>query len=77
MNKIWTTLLKPRAWVAKLLLVIFIVAFFSLGFLTGLLGINIGGIPGADNGGAFFIFCGILICIVALQVFLFKRMKWF
>jgi small-conductance mechanosensitive channel len=33
MNKIWTTLLKPRAWVAKLLLVIFVVAFFSLGFL--------------------------------------------
>lgn len=51
--------------------------FLPLGFLTGLLGINIGGIPGADNGGAFFIFCGILICIVALQVFLFKRMKWF
>ncbi len=33
MNKIWATLLKPRAWVAKLLLVIFVVAFFSLGFL--------------------------------------------
>lgn len=51
--------------------------FLPLGFLTGLLGINIGGIPGADNGDAFFTFCGILVGIVALQVFLFKKMKWF
>ena len=51
--------------------------FLPLGFLTGLLGINIGGIPGADNGEAFFIFCGILIAIVALQVLVFKKLKWF
>lgn len=51
--------------------------FLPLGFLTGLLGINIGGIPGADNGDAFWIFCGMLIVLIAIQVFIFKKLKWF
>lgn len=51
--------------------------FLPLGFLTGLLGINVGGIPGADNGGAFWLFCGILAAVVAVQVFIFKKLKWF
>lgn len=51
--------------------------FLPLGFLTGLLGINVGGIPGAENSIAFWLFCGILITVVALQVFTFKRLKWF
>ncbi|WP_206484330.1 zinc transporter ZntB [Thalassotalea sp. G2M2-11] len=51
--------------------------FLPLGFLTGLLGINVGGIPGAENPYAFAIFIGILIIVVALQVWLFKTKKWF
>ncbi len=51
--------------------------FLPLGFLTGLLGINIGGIPGADNPHAFYIFDVILIGIVAAQVIIFKKLKWF
>lgn len=51
--------------------------FLPLGFLTGLLGINVGGIPGADNGNAFFIFCGMLATLVALQILIFKKLKWF
>lgn len=51
--------------------------FLPLGFLTGLLGINVGGIPGADNDSSFLIFCGILTLIVILQIVLFKKMKWF
>lgn len=51
--------------------------FLPLGFLTGLLGINVGGIPGADNGHAFFIFCALLSGLVALQITLFKKLKWF
>ena len=51
--------------------------FLPLGFLTGLLGINIGGIPGADNKDAFAIFIFILIVVVAGQVWLFKKKKWF
>ena len=50
--------------------------FLPLGFLTGLLGINVGGIPGADYKGSFLIFSVILICIVAFQVWFFRRKKW-
>jgi zinc transporter len=51
--------------------------FLPLGFLTGLLGINVGGIPGAENTNAFMMFCGILIVVVIIQVVVFKRFKWF
>lgn len=51
--------------------------FLPLGFLTGLLGINVGGIPGADNEQSFVIFCTILTALVLLQVALFKKLKWF
>lgn len=51
--------------------------FLPLGFLTGLLGINVGGIPGSDTSDAFLMFCGILIVVVIGQIALFKRLKWF
>ncbi|TNE34515.1 MAG: zinc transporter ZntB, partial [Alphaproteobacteria bacterium] len=51
--------------------------FLPLGFLTGLLGINVGGIPGADNAHAFIIFCVILVALVGLQIYLFRKLKWF
>lgn len=51
--------------------------FLPLGFLTGLLGINIGGIPGTDNNDAFAIFILILVVVVAGQIWLFKKKKWF
>ena len=50
--------------------------FLPLGFLTGLLGINVGGIPGAEYSGSFLLFCFTLILIVALQIWFFKRKKW-
>lgn len=50
--------------------------FLPLGFLTGLLGINVGGIPGANNNLAFLIFIIILIIVVILQYILFKKKKW-
>lgn len=51
--------------------------FLPLGFLTGLLGINIGGIPGVDSPVAFSIFCIFLIVIVAIQIVIFRKLKWF
>lgn len=51
--------------------------FLPLGFLTGLLGINIGGIPGVDDPNAFAIFCGLSAVLVAGQVWLFKKLRWF
>ena len=50
--------------------------FLPLTFLTGLLGINIGGIPGAQNDDAFYIFSAILILIVTVQFVIFKKKKW-
>jgi len=51
--------------------------FLPLSFLTGLLGINVPGIPGADDPEAFIVFCGILAAVVALQVAVFKKLRWF
>jgi len=51
--------------------------FLPLGFLTGLLGINIGGIPGANNPQAFLVFCLLLTLVVGLQILIFRKMRWF
>jgi len=51
--------------------------FLPLGFLTGLLGINVGGIPGTDSDVAFLIFVAFLIVVTALQYWIFKKKKWF
>lgn len=51
--------------------------FLPLGFLTGLLGINVGGIPGAENPNSFWIFSASLIMLVLAQILIFKRLKWF
>lgn len=48
-----------------------------LGFITGLLGINVGGIPGEEAQWAFWAVCVFLVALVALEVLLFKRLKWF
>lgn len=50
--------------------------FLPLGFFTGLLGINVGGIPGSENPWAFLIFIGLLVVIVVLQIMLFRWKKW-
>lgn len=51
--------------------------FLPLGFLTGLLGVNVGGIPGADNPYAFSIFILLLLVLVGWQIWLFRRQRWF
>lgn len=50
--------------------------FLPLGFLTGLLGINVGGIPGAEDSNAFLEFIFVLGIVVVLQMILFKWKKW-
>lgn len=50
--------------------------FLPLGLLTGLLGINVGGIPGTENPWAFTIFCVFLLTLAVGQVWLFKRKRW-
>ena len=51
--------------------------FLPLGALTGLLGINVGGIPGADSPSGFAIFVLILVVVVGAQLAWFRRNKWF
>ena len=50
--------------------------FLPLGFLTGLLGINVGGIPGADSKLGFTVFILLLGLVVVFQVWLFRKKKW-
>jgi zinc transporter len=51
--------------------------FLPLGFLTGLLGINVGGIPGSDDPMAFLEVSLMLAALVAVQVVIFRWRKWF
>lgn len=57
------------------MLVLSVVAaiFLPLGLLTGLLGINVGGVPGADNPYAFSIVSALLIAIGFALYWWFKR----
>ncbi|MCD9515111.1 zinc transporter ZntB [Photobacterium carnosum] len=50
--------------------------FLPLGFLTGLFGVNLDGIPGAEDHLSFSIFCGLLAGVLILQLALFYRRKW-
>jgi zinc transporter len=51
--------------------------FLPLGFLTGLMGINLGGMPGAQSPYGFWAFTGLLVVIVAAMIWAFRRLKWF
>ena len=51
--------------------------FLPLGFLTGLFGINVGGMPGVDSDSAFKVFSSVLAAIVVVQILLFKYFRWF
>ena len=51
--------------------------FLPLGFVTGLLGINVGGMPGADNDIAFWIVCAVCAGFIVLLTIIFRWLKWF
>jgi zinc transporter len=51
--------------------------FLPLGFLTGLFGINVGGIPMAENPSGFVDIVLILLVVVVVQVVLFRWRRWF
>ena len=50
--------------------------FLPMTFLTGLLGVNLSGIPGADDERGFLIFCGLLCLLFIIQLLFFYRRKW-
>lgn len=47
-----------------------------LGLLTGLLGINVGGVPLASSRQGFWLVCGVMVLIAGLQVWWFKKKRW-
>ncbi|MWV27077.1 zinc transporter ZntB [Aurantiacibacter rhizosphaerae] len=61
---------------ATYLLTIVAGIFLPLGFITGLLGINVGGMPGVEDGDAFWIVVGACFAILTVQLALFWKWKW-
>ncbi|MCV0384240.1 MAG: zinc transporter ZntB [Erythrobacter sp.] len=50
--------------------------FLPLSFLTGLLGINVGGMPGTDDPRAFWIVVALCMAVLIGLMVLFKRLRW-
>ncbi|WAT03025.1 zinc transporter ZntB [Rouxiella chamberiensis] len=64
--------LNRRTYTMSLLAMVFL----PTTFLTGLFGVNLGGIPGASHPLGFSIFCGILVMLVGGVAWWMKRSKW-
>ena len=58
------------------LLTIVAAIFLPLTFVTGLLGINVGGMPGVDDDRAFWIVCLVCAAILLVMLVLFRRWRW-
>lgn len=50
--------------------------FLPATFVTGLLGINVGGIPGAEAGWAFLAVCVILGVLLVAEIWYLRRRQW-
>lgn len=50
--------------------------FLPLGFFTGLMGINVGGMPGIENHYAFWVVAGISVVTIGCLGLLFRLKKW-
>jgi zinc transporter len=50
--------------------------FLPMSFLTSLLGINTGGIPGADSPWGFLLACLVVGVVGVVQLILFRRLRW-
>lgn len=50
--------------------------FLPLSFVTGLLGINVGGMPGVGSRFAFWITVGLLAALLGVQLWIFRKLKW-
>ncbi len=60
-----------------LLLSVVSALLLGLGFITGLLGINVGGMPGAASPLAFWIVAVLLVALAGVLLWLFRRLGFF
>jgi zinc transporter len=51
--------------------------FLPLGFLTGLFGVNVAGMPGTDDPNAFLILCSSMVLIGLVLYVVLRWIKWF
>jgi len=51
--------------------------FLPLGFVCGLLGVNVGGVPLQHDDWAFWALVGVFAIVVTVQIWLFRRRGWF
>jgi zinc transporter len=58
------------------LLSIVAAVFLPLSFGTGLLGMNVGGIPGVENTAAFVVTCLIFVVMLVIEIVIFRHLKW-
>ncbi|HVK75593.1 MAG TPA: zinc transporter ZntB [Kofleriaceae bacterium] len=50
--------------------------FLPLTFVTGLLGVNVGGVPARDIDWAFWALCGLFAVATLVMLWLFRRWRW-
>jgi zinc transporter len=69
---------RHEARVGRTLYFLTIIATIALplGLITGLLGINVGGLPLVESNFGFLIVCGILVLLAGVELAIFKHMRW-
>jgi zinc transporter len=50
--------------------------FLPLSFVTGVLGMNVGGMPGTTSHTAFWITCGAMAVLACIQLLMFRKLRW-
>lgn len=50
--------------------------FLPLGFFTGLMGINVGGMPGVENSDAFWVVVALCVAVMLVLAVVFRWKKW-
>ena len=70
-------LARQSDWLNRNMYIMALVAtvFLPLGFITGLLGINVGGMPGVDSASAFWIVCAVLVVLGVAEWALYRWMR--
>lgn len=59
-----------------MILAVLSAVFLPLGLISGMMGINVGGMPWTESGFGFWYVTAIIIGIGAIQMIIFKLMKW-